>query len=356
MEWRTILVTILVISLCFLAIPIKVPSKNHEENVRLFESYILHYNKSYRYNPSEYEKRFERFQKSLENIRMMNSKRLSVESAFYGPTVYSDMSEEEFLTLALRPNIPDRGLKYVKGRPHHRTHHTRDSNVIRFERAAGIPMKLDWRTKDVVTRIKNQGNCGACWAYSTVECVESIMAIKNGTLRSFSVQEMIDCAGNKNFGCEGGDICNLLSWLVDNQVSILAESLYPVTGTSDVCQLNRLKTSTVQVTDFTCDSFIDSENEMLEILANHGPIAAAVNALTWQNYLGGIIQFHCDGEFSKLNHAVQIVGYDKTGTTPFYIVRNSWGEYFGHNGYLYIAIGGNMCGIANQVSTLNVIW
>lgn len=50
---------------------------------------------------------------------------------------------------------------------------------------------------------------------------------------------MIDCAGNKNFGCEGGDICNLLSWLVDNQVSILAESIYPVTGTSDICQLNR---------------------------------------------------------------------------------------------------------------------
>lgn len=64
----------------------------------------------------------------------MNSKRLSVESAFYGPTVYSDMSEKEFLTLTLRPNIPDYGFKYVRGRPHHRTHH---SNVIRFEESSG---------------------------------------------------------------------------------------------------------------------------------------------------------------------------------------------------------------------------
>lgn len=82
----------------------------------------------------------------------------------------------------------------------------------------------------------------------------------------------------------------------------------------------------------------------MELLANHGPVAAAVNALTWQNYLGGIIQYHCDGSFAMLNHAVQIVGYDNTGPTPFYIVRNSWGTYFGNNGYIYIGIGKNMCG------------
>ena len=95
---------------------------------------------------------------------------------------------------------------------------------------------------------------------------------------------------------------------------------------------------------FNIFSFVGAEDELLESIAIHGPVAAAVNALSWQNYLGGVIHFHCDGAFSSLNHAVQIVGYDKSAAIPFYIVRNSWGTVFGDNGYLYIAIGNNMCG------------
>lgn len=89
-------------------------------------------------------------------------------------------------------------------------------------------------------------------------------------------------------------------------------------------------------------------------LANYGPVVTAVNGLLWQNYLGGIIQFHCDGSTASLNHAVQIVGYDLTGDVPYYIVRNSWGKKFGNKGYLKIQIGGNMCGLANQVSSVGI--
>lgn len=79
-------------------------------------------------------------------------------------------------------------------------------------------------------------------------------------------------------------------------------------------------------------------------LATHGPVAAAVNAISWQNYLGGVIQYHCDGSFNSLNHAVQIVGYDLSSAIPHYIVKNSWGSAFGDKGYLYIAVGDNLCG------------
>lgn len=79
-------------------------------------------------------------------------------------------------------------------------------------------------------------------------------------------------------------------------------------------------------------------------IANHGPVAAAVNALTWQNYVGGVVQYHCENTWASMNHAVQIVGYDRTGDTPYYIVRNSWGTNFGDQGYIYLAVGGNMCG------------
>lgn len=101
-------------------------------------------------------------------------------------------------------------------------------------------------------------------------------------------------------------------------------------------------------------SFVGREEKILHILANYGPVVTAVNGLLWQNYLGGIIQFHCNGSIASLNHAVQIVGYDRTGDVPYYIVRNSWGKRFGDKGYLKIQIGGNICGVANQVSTLGI--
>lgn len=82
-----------------------------------------------------------------------------------------------------------------------------------------------------------------------------------------------------------------------------------------------------------------SEELIIDLLAHYGPVAVAINALSWQNYVSGIIQFHCDGGVLNLNHAVQIVGYDLTTEIPHYIIRNSWGEDFGDNGYLYIAIG-----------------
>lgn len=74
----------------------------------------------------------------------------------------------------------------------------------------------------------------------------------------------------------------------------------------------------------------------------------------WQNYLGGIIQYHCDSSPYHINHAVQIVGYDQSGDIPYYLVRNSWGEHFGDNGYVKIQIGKNLCGIASQVSVILV--
>lgn len=92
-------------------------------------------------------------------------------------------------------------------------------------------------------------------------------------------------------------------------------------------------------------SFVDAEDELLIALATHGPVAAAVNALSWQNYLGGVIQYHCDGSFNNLNHAVQIIGYDKSVAVPHYIIKNSWGSNFGDKGYMYIGIGNNLCGI-----------
>ncbi|XP_076176211.1 cathepsin O isoform X2 [Ptiloglossa arizonensis] len=355
MEWKTVAFTILIVSLCFLVIPIRVGPDISTEDIKLFKSYVSRYNKSYRNNPVEYEERFRRFRRSLRYIEKMNDLRSSPESAYYGLTAYSDMLEDEFLTQTLLPDLPVRGEKHVNA-SYHRQHRLQQSSH-RARRSADIPLKFDWRDKGVVTPVRGQGSCGACWAFSTIEVAESMLAIKNGTLYTLSVQEMIDCAKNGNFGCEGGDICSLLSWLLSSKVTILQESTYPLTRKTNMCKLGKTlsKESGIRIKDFTCDSFIDAEDELLVTLATHGPVAAAVNALSWQNYLGGVIQYNCNGSFSSLNHAVQIVGYDKSATIPYYIIKNSWGPSFGDKGYMYIEIGSNLCGIANQVSSLDVL-
>lgn len=101
-------------------------------------------------------------------------------------------------------------------------------------------------------------------------------------------------------------------------------------------------------TNRVCFSFVDAETELLTLLVTHGPVAAAVNAISWQNYLGGIIQYNCDGSFNSLNHAVQIVGYDTEARIPHYIIKNSWGPSFGNKGYIFIAVGKNLCGKTNE--------
>lgn len=99
-------------------------------------------------------------------------------------------------------------------------------------------------------------------------------------------------------------------------------------------------------------SFSSSPIELIELLANHGPVASAVDATSWQDYLGGIVQYNCE---RRRNHAVQIVGYDLTGPTPYYIVKNSWGPEFGLSGYLHVAVGGNLCDIEKRVSAVDIL-
>ncbi|XP_026317992.1 cathepsin O-like isoform X2 [Hyposmocoma kahamanoa] len=184
--------------------------------------------------------------------------------------------------------------------------------------------------------------------------METMSAIGNGKLVQLSVQEAIDCAGLGNSGCAGGDICLLLDWLAITKTAVDTDKQYPLRLTDGKCRVNKTA-SGVRVNTFTCDSFVGAEEKILDAIATHGPVAVAVNALTWQNYLGGVIQFHCSGTPADLNHAVQLVGYDLTSEVPYYIAKNSWGPEFGNAGYIHLALGSNICGLANEVASVDVL-
>uniref|UniRef100_A0A1I8FZF2 Pept_C1 domain-containing protein n=1 Tax=Macrostomum lignano TaxID=282301 RepID=A0A1I8FZF2_9PLAT len=179
-------------------------------------------------------------------------------------------------------------------------------DVLSFE---ARPNRIDWRDSKDVTKVKNQGACGACWAFAVTEVAESEFAAgAYGPLTDLSVQQVTDCTSG-SAGCGGGDICHTASYYSGGGERIVQDSLYPYVGKNEPCR---------QVTG---------------------------------GYQVGTTNVLC----RNWNHAVQIVGYDLTSdTVPFYLVRNSWGSDWGMSGFLQIAQGLNMCGIAKQVVTFGV--
>ncbi|KAL5011593.1 hypothetical protein ScPMuIL_010144 [Solemya velum] len=268
--------------------------------------------------------------------------------ASYGITKFSDMTDEEFKAKYLS-DYHSKSWQYQKYR-----NGTKLGSFPEKMKQMKIPQKYDWRNinnQSFVSPIKNQENCGGCWAFCTVETLESVSGYKRKTKPPvLSVQQVIDCANN-NYGCEGGDICTAVDWMEKSSVHILTEEQYPLTLKSGSCRIPS-QNKGVQVSSYTCENLTGKESTVLDHLYNIGPVSVAVDATTWKNYMGGIIKWHCG---TDRNHAVQIIGYDISGDVPYYIVRNSWGQDFGVDGYLYIKVGDNLCGIAAEVTTIQVV-
>lgn len=311
-----------------------------------FYDFATKHGRQYLYNTSELRLRFQAFKDSVKKATQMNQPYggNGKARAVFGVNKFADYTPEEFKA------------KYLSGLKHPRsTLKFRNSFYAqgRFQTPVdlkALPDSVDWRNKSVLSPVIDQKGCGACWAISTVETMEAMSVIENRTqaVNPLSIQEVIDC-DEENKGCEGGDICQAATWLTSNGI-VLAKN-YPFAYKTGTCKKVPATASKVKITDFKCNRFIGNENKILEILANHGPVMAAVDASTWHNYVGGIIRFHCSDD---INHAVQIVGYNLKDEVPYYIVRNSWGSDFGDKGYLYLRIGQNLCGIASEVVNLSV--
>lgn len=312
-----------------------------------FLSFIEKYGKTYKEGSEEFRQRFLNFQENKKVQHYLNTEQ-KTPSAFYGVTKFSDLNATEFKEMYLSDLI-SRGPELLTN--------SSITPLLKLQQL-NIPQKLDWRAYlnySIISGIKNQRKCGGCWAFSTVETTESIYSLKTQQPPpNLSVQQVIDCDG-LDYGCAGGDICNALNWMIVNKVPLVTESEYPLTDVSNPCKIQPPGTKGVHVKSHKCysgqTSLVGNEQRILELLYTQGPVTVSVDAKTWYNYQGGIIQYHCE---TSNNHAVQIVGYDISGDIPYYIVRNSWGTDFGDNGYLYIKIGGNLCGIAQEVATVDV--
>ncbi|EAR96460.2 papain family cysteine protease (macronuclear) [Tetrahymena thermophila SB210] len=212
-----------------------------------------------------------------------------------------------------------------------------------------LPQYVDWRTKGVVTPVKDQGECGSCWTFSTTGALESHWALHTGNAPLLlSEQQLIDCAGAfNNFGCDGGLPSQAYEY-ISYAGGLETEGDYPYEGTDNSCEFNRAQVAAKVVSSYNI-TFQD-ENELIYHLATVGPVSIAYECTDdFMDYEGGIYSNpSCSKSPEDVNHAVLAVGYNLTGN--YYIVKNSWGEDWGINGYFYIELGSNMCGLADCAS------
>ena len=215
-----------------------------------------------------------------------------------------------------------------------------------------LPEYVDWREHGAVTPVKNQGMCGSCWSFSTTGALEAMQHRKTGVLTSLSEQNLIDCSSKYgNHGCDGGLMDAAFQYIKDNN-GIDTEKSYLYEGVADICRYNPKDKGASDV-GFVDVEFGD-ENALKTALATQGPCSVGIDASheSFRFYSKGVYR---EEECSPMNidHAVLAIGYgvDNESGSAYWLVKNSWGETWGHEGYVKMARNeDNMCGVASAAS------
>jgi len=196
-----------------------------------------------------------------------------------------------------------------------------------------IASNVDWSTdKSVVNPVKDQGQCGSCWAFSAVGTVESAYALAAGKLGSYAEQQLVDCSTNGGSqGCNGG--FNQYGIQYIGTTGIAAESAYPYTATDGTCKASSVS-KTLAAGAVAGYQSVTKTNAGLQSALNGAPVSVTVDAdNSWQLYRSGVLSKSC-GIFGQIDHAVIAVGYDTSADT--FKIRNSWGASWGEAGYVRI--------------------
>lgn len=300
-----------------------------------WKAYKARHNKQY--NVEEDKLRKEIFLKNLKYIQGHNEE---AKNGFHkytlGANRFADMTNEEFRALYNGLNLK---IKLNRTEPAHR-------------KGFNVPDTVDWRTHkpSIIGPVKNQEQCGSCWAFSATGSIESQHALKTGKYVSLSEQQLVDCSTSYgNNGCGGGLMDNAFKYVIDNKGQD-TEASYPYEGVDGECRFKKADVAAT-ISDYK-DIPQGDESALKEAVASIGPISVAIDAghQSFQLYDGGVYdEEYCSS--TALDHGVIAVGYGTDNGQDYWLVRNSWGGSWGENGYIRMSRNkDNQCGIATMAS------
>lgn len=215
-----------------------------------------------------------------------------------------------------------------------------------------IPDSIDWREKGAVSPVKNQGQCGSCWTFSTTGCLESHHYLKYGEMTLAAEQQLVDCAqAFDNHGCNGGLPSHAFEYVRYNG-GIDTEDSYPYKAVDQSCMYDPANVGIQVSSSYNITAF--DEDELITAIGTVGPVSVAFQvASDFKLYSGGVYDSTvCQDGPQDVNHAVLAVGYDTDADSnkPYYIIKNSWGPDWGLDGYFWMVRNKNMCGISDCAS------
>jgi len=314
-----------------------------------------------RYEPAEYVLRFGNFQENLRKIERLNAN--PKRTATYGVTQFSDLSHEEFRSMPCgHSNLNDINNR----RPNFVPRMGRLPELVAPE---AIPSSWDWEQMGAVTGVKNQGQCGSCWAFSTIGNVEGVNFLQTKTLVSLSEEQVVDCSTQSgDEGCDGG-------WpfwaMTDMDASPFSgywdtEASYPYIAGNGVSGNCSFKTSEEGAIETTYLSFCQTVNptapcgmqQTQQLLMKYGPLSACLNAESMESYNSGVDNPGSSCDPTQIDHCITLVGWgvDNSTAAPYWRIKNSWSTSWGEQGYYRLYRdnsnnGAGQCGITSVLTS-----
>ncbi len=284
------------------------------------------------YRSRAVEKIFDNWNSNDKFIELTNSKNLTYT---LGHNIYSGLDSTEFNEfMGFKNNQLLLEKRNLRGS-------VNEAQELTQVDLTALPTSIDWVAKGAVTPVKDQGQCGSCWSFSTTGALEGAYEIKYGNLVSFSEQQLVDCdlGPRLNHGCNGGLMDGAFSWISSNG-GLCTESAYPyvsgTTKTNGQCQTTCKLVSGSKILKYV-DVTPNSDTAMMTALAQQ-PVSIAIEAdqKEFQLYKSGVFTGTCG---TNLDHGVLVVGYGTESGNDFYKVKNSWSNTWGENGYIKLGRG-----------------
>jgi C1A family cysteine protease len=289
-------------------------------------------NENYNSLSEETYTRFIIFKKNLEILRKHNNN----PDKLYEMKIsqFTDMTKEEVASKLLNfnmKNIPE--LQFLNDIHNHKKDFYAERPIDEVVNWSDI----DWRDKDILNDVRNQGDCGGCWAFSVVGTVEAMRNIKYGRRPYLSVQQLIDC-DSLDKGCKGGWAANALKYIARN--GVVKDDDYPYEEKTSTCKGETITPDNIETKIdsryLSCEEDECNQGEYQFNLLKNGPVSVVIDAYNtnFYNYSSGYYNESC----AEPNHAVILVGFgiDSAKGVKYWIIRNSWGSSWGMNGYGYV--------------------